>query len=182
MRHVIKDFVKIPEGIEVIIQQADVEIKGKKGTLKRNFSARGVILTKENNNINIEAPEGTLREKRTIKTFKAHLNNMIKGIQEGYVYELKICSGHFPMNVSIEANKKIIIKNFLGEKVPRQAKIDEGVAVKIEGDKILCESIDKEKAGATAARIELSTNIKGRDRRIFQDGIYIVKKAESATA
>jgi len=48
--------------------------------------------------------------------------------------------------------------------------------VTINKDIVKVSSIDKEKAGQTAANIELATRIKGYDPRVFQDGIYIVKK------
>ena len=35
----------------------------------------------------------------------------------------------------------------------------------------------KEKVGQTSANIERACRIRGRDRRVFQDGIYIVEKA-----
>ena len=69
-------------------------------------------------------------------TFKAHIKNMIKGITEGHIYKLKVCSGHFPMNVSVNKDK-LIVNNFLGEKTPRELNLKEGVAVKLEGDIIL---------------------------------------------
>ncbi|MEC7431143.1 MAG: 50S ribosomal protein L6, partial [Candidatus Thermoplasmatota archaeon] len=37
---------------------------------------------------------------------------------------------------------------------------------------------DREKVGQTAANIERACKIKKRDRRVFQDGIYIVSKGE----
>jgi large subunit ribosomal protein L6 len=37
---------------------------------------------------------------------------------------------------------------------------------------------DREKVGQTAANIEMACKIKKRDRRVFQDGIYIVSKGE----
>jgi large subunit ribosomal protein L6 len=100
---------------------------------------------------------------------------MIKGATEGHVYKLKVCSGHFPMNVAV-AGKDFVVKNFLGEKKPRQVAIKEGVDVKVEGEIVTVESCDKELAGQTAADIETLTRITNRDLRIFQDGIYITEK------
>ena len=111
-----------------------------------------------------------------IGTFKAHLKNMIKGATEGHIYQMKICSSHFPMNVELK-NNELSIKNLLGETIPRIIKIEEGVDVKIEENIITRESSDKELAGQTAASIELKCKIPGKDKRIFQDGIYIISKS-----
>ena len=53
----------------------------------------------------------------------------------------------------------------------------ENVNVKIEGDVIVIESTDKEAAGKTATNIEQLTRITDKDRRIFQDGIYVIEKS-----
>ena len=111
-----------------------------------------------------------------VKTYKAKLKNNLIGVNEGYTYKLKICSGHFPMNVGVNGTE-FTIKNFLGEKVPRTITLKEGASVKIEGEQIIVESIDKEKAGQVAADIEQLTRVTNRDNRIFQDGIYITEKA-----
>ena len=79
------------------------------------------------------------------------------------------------MTVTHDKNK-IIIKNFLGERIPRKAEIQENVEVKIEGELITIISTDKEKAGQSAANIEKATRIKGRDNTSLQDGSYIIKK------
>ncbi|MBI4141245.1 50S ribosomal protein L6, partial [Candidatus Woesearchaeota archaeon] len=97
-------------------------------------------------------------------------------VQQPYTYLLKICSGHFPINVSVNGNQ-FIVKNFLGEKYPRTMTIKQGAKVTIQGDKITVESPDKEKAGQTSSEIELLTRISKRDPRVFQDGIYLVQKA-----
>ena len=79
------------------------------------------------------------------------------------------------MNVSIN-NEELIVKNFLGEKAPRILKIKPGVTAKVEGSDIIIESTNKELAGQAAADIEQLTRITNKDRRIFQDGIYITEK------
>jgi large subunit ribosomal protein L6 len=48
--------------------------------------------------------------------------------------------------------------------------------VDIKGENITLTAIDKEKVGQTAANIERATKVKNRDIRVFQDGIYIVKR------
>jgi len=50
------------------------------------------------------------------------------------------------------------------------------VNISKEGENLKIESINKEKAGQTAASIERLTRITKRDKRIFQDGIYIISK------
>lgn len=76
-----------------------------------------------------------------------------------------------------EQKREILIKNFLGETKPRIAKVLPNVDVMIEGDKIILSSADKDTVGQSAANIETSTKIRGRDRRIFQDGIWITEKS-----
>lgn len=111
-----------------------------------------------------------------MRTFKAHINNMIKGVTEGFKYRLKVVYSHFPMTVKVQGDE-VVIENFLGEKNPRRAKILPGVTVKVKGSEIEVEGIDKEAVGQTAANIEQATRITKWDRRVFQDGIYIVEKA-----
>src|SRR3989344_13039 len=51
-----------------------------------------------------------------------------------------------------------------------------GAKEKIDKDTITVDAANVETAGQTAANIEIATKIKGRDRRTFQDGIYIIEK------
>lgn len=171
--------IEIPVGVEVILVGNLIKIKGAKGEVQRNFMNKKINFVIKENKIVLFSKNGTKREKTMIKTFKAHIKNMITGVIEGYHYELKICSGHFPMNVALNG-KELSIKNFLGEKIPRTLKISEDVKVKIEGDKIIVEGIDVEKCGQCAANIEKTTRITNKDKRIFQDGIWITSKPGKA--
>ena len=171
-----KAVIDIPEGIEIKIVDSTLIVKGAKGELEKEIRDPKIQVKLEDKKIVLIAKKATKREKTQIGTFKAHIKNLIKGVSEGFNYKLKICASHFPMNVSIN-NNEMIIKNFLGEKIPRKIKIVEGVNVKIEGDLINIEGLDKEKTGQTAASIEQKCRITNRDKRVFQDGIYIIEKA-----
>ncbi len=174
----IKDKVVVPEGVKVTIDGITVKVEGKEGNLERRMGHPMIKILPNEKEVEFSLKNGTKREKMMLKTFKAHLNNMIIGVSEKYTYKLKICSGHFPMNVSKESDK-VVIKNFLGEKVPRTAKIVEGVNVEINGQDIIVTGNNKETTGQTAANIEKSTRLTNKDRRRFQDGIFMTEKAGS---
>ncbi|MBI4441163.1 50S ribosomal protein L6 [Candidatus Woesearchaeota archaeon] len=168
--------VEIPDGVTVDIAPDHViTIKGKKGEVKRTFHAIGITVAREGNTVVFSAKNATKKEKTMIGTFRAHLKNMVTGVVNGHQYKMKICSGHFPMTVAVKGNE-LTIKNFLGEKVPRIARLLDGVSVKVEGSDVSIDSPDLEKAGIVASRIELATFISRRDRRVFQDGIFITSK------
>jgi large subunit ribosomal protein L6 len=167
--------ISIPEKVEIKVELPLLSIKGQKGEVKKNISNPKLKIEVKDKNILVTSPYMTKREKKLVNTYAAHVRNMIKGVTEGHKYILKVCSSHFPMNVAVN-NNQLIIKNFIGEKFPRTLDLKQGVDVKIEGDKINVESVDKELAGITASDIEQLTRRPGFDRRIFQDGIYIIEK------
>ncbi len=177
MKQDIKEKIKIPEKTEIQIDKGMIKAKGPEGEVSKKLINPKVKIEIEDKHIIFSAKKGTKREKKIIETFKSHIRNVIQGVSENHTYRLKICSTHFPMTASIKDNE-FVLQNFLGEKVPRKLKIKENVDVKIESEEIIVESPDKELAGQTAASIEGLCRISGRDRRVFQDGIYIISKSE----
>jgi len=175
LAEIITEKVVVPEGVQVSVDNNVVSVKAK-GELSRDFASKQIIITLDNDAVVLTSKKASQREKRMIKTFAAHIRNMMKGASEGHVYRLKICSGHFPMNVSI-SNDELVVKNFLGEKNPRILKFQKNqVSLKIEGDKIIAEGSSIELVGQTAANVEQLTRISNKDKRIFQDGIYLIEK------
>ncbi len=167
--------MKIPEGCSVEFNNYTIKVKGSEGEITRKITTPRIIFGVENGSISFTAKKPSKREKMLIHTYKAHLENMFKGVTQGHTYRLKICSGHFPMSVAIK-NNVLEVKNFLGEKVPRTLKLKPGADVKIEGDIIVISSTEKEIAGQIASEMEKLTKRANFDKRIFQDGIYIIEK------
>lgn len=167
--------VNIPEGVNFSYSNGFVKVSGPKGEVEKKLFHPGLDIVSADGNVNLSYCKATKREKAMIFTFVAHIKNLFKGVTQGHTYELKICSGHFPMNVSLSGDS-FTVKNFIGEKVPRTLKIKNNVSVKISGDQIIVEHINKEFASQIAADIETLTKRRGFDTRIFQDGIYIVNK------
>ena len=167
--------VEIPEGVEVTINGNEFTVKGNGKELVRTFDIGKVKSVVKDGKITLTAKGATRRESKMIGTIWAHLKNIIKGFGENFVYELEVCNVHFPMNVKLEGDK-ITIKSFLGETTQRISKVLPNVDVDIKGSKITVTSSNIEAAGQTAANLEKATRLTGRDRRIFQDGIFITAK------
>lgn len=175
MKTDLSEEIKAPEGVTLSLDDRTVVVKGEKGEVRRVVGAPLLKLQSKDGSIVVSAKDATTREKKLLNTLHAHVLNMFEGVTKGHTYRLKICSGHFPMNVSVK-DGRLVVKNFLGEAVPRRLRIKEGVDVKVDGDIIKVVSHDLELAGAQASDIEQLTRITNRDRRIFQDGIYITEK------
>jgi len=171
-----KEIIEIPEKVEVQVEDSILKVKGEKGEIEKNFLNPKVKIKKENNVISLSAEAFSRKEKSILNTFKSHIKNMLKGVNEPYIYKIKICSSHFPITVAVEGDK-VTIKNFLGEKIPREANILQGAKVEVKGDIITISSVSVEASGQTAANIEQATRITNKDRRVFQDGCYIFEKA-----
>ncbi len=167
--------LNIPQGTTVTINKPAVKIKGPKGEVERTFREPVLNIQVKESRIIISAKDASRKEKKLVETVAAHIKNILKGVSEGHEYKLKICSGHFPMNVSV-AGEKFIIKNFLGEAVPRTLTLKKGADVKVQGEIITVTSANKELAAQVAADIEQLSKVKNRDNRVFQDGIYIISK------
>lgn len=169
---VLKEEIPIPEGIDVNIDNG-ITMKGSNGQLERKFNYPRISIKKEDSNIVLKVNFPKKKDKAMLGTIKSHINNMIVGLTDGFTYNMKIVYAHFPMTVKASEDK-VTIENFLGERYPRTAKIVGTAKVQVKGDEVVITGINKEDVGQTMANLEQATKIKGRDPRVFQDGIYLV--------
>lgn len=167
--------VPLPKGINVLIDSGLLTVKGPKGTISKKMDYPGISIVPETEKVLITA----FNEKKSLKvmkgTYAAHIRNMVLGVTKGFEYSLKVLNSHFPMTVK-QAGDHLTIDNFLGEKTPRKSRIMGDVKVHIKGDTVTLTGNNIEEVAQSASNIELATKVKGRDRRVFQDGIYIVSK------
>ena len=171
----IKEKITIPDNLEITLKNDNLTVKGENESLSRVFSHPKISLKISGNIIEVKCKSPKRKENALIGTFIAHINNMIKGINEGFEYKMKTVFSHFPIKTSVEGNE-FVIQNFLGERSSRKAKIIEGVIVETKGDDTTVKGIDKEKVGQTVANIERASKVKKRDIRVFQDGVYRISR------
>ncbi|PJE81170.1 50S ribosomal protein L6 [Candidatus Pacearchaeota archaeon CG10_big_fil_rev_8_21_14_0_10_32_42] len=165
----------VPGGINVSLDGTFLKVKGPEGELTKDLKMGKVDLSFKENKIILERKNATKNEKKIMNTNYSHIQNMIRGVQKKFEYHLKVCYVHFPFTLKMEG-KKVMVKNFLGEKVDRVVDVPEGVEVELKKEIIIVRSPDKYLAGQASANFEAATRVRGRDRRIFQDGIYITEK------
>ena len=121
---------------------------------------------------------GPVKRKLLLSAQSTHtFKNMITGVTKGYSYKLKIVFSHFPISVKTQG-KSVLIENFTGERRARNIKILGDVKVKIETDDITVSGINLEDVSQTAANIEQATRVRGKDPRVFLDGLYVFERNE----
>lgn len=179
MKKEIIESVDIPEGITCKFSDSTLACKNSSSESSKEFRIPKVNLEVKDSKIILSSKAGSKKEFKMIKSAVAHINNLFRGLKNKFVYHLEACNLHFPMTLKVDKNE-LVINNFLGEKVPRRAKIAKDVEIEVNGYKITLTSADREAAGQTATNIEKATKITYRDRRIFQDGIFITAKPEDS--
>lgn len=168
--------VELTEGVSAVYEKGALKVTGPKGEVSKKLKFPNVKISVADGKVIISTEKFSKNEKKIILTYKAHIANLVKGVTEGFEYKLSVVYAKFPMTVDAN-NGMVTVKNLLGEKVPRTYKIPSDVKVEVQGGKdITVTGIDKEKTGQVAASIEQLTRITHLDRRVIQDGIYIVEK------
>ena len=174
----------IPEKVEIAIEPLrngkKVIVKGPKGVIEKSFDRLIVNVEKENDTVTIFSYFGKKKQASMVGTINGHLNNMIKGVQEGYKYTVRIISSHFPATAEIKKDA-VLIKNLYGRKDPINVPISfpKDVNIRIREEEFIdITGIDKEKVSQMAGLLAEKSRLRGKkakDPTRFQDGLYVVE-------
>jgi large subunit ribosomal protein L6 len=167
--------IEIPAEVTVTVEDKTVSVTGPKGTLAKSFPEPQTSIAIEGNELVATTWINRKRTRALVGTIVAHTRNMIIGVQHGYIYEMKIVYSHFPITVEVHG-EEVFIKNFIGERGTRKARLIGDVEVKTTEDDVIISGIDIEHVSQSAANIQLATKIRDKDRRVFLDGIYVIRK------
>ncbi|MHA2366220.1 MAG: 50S ribosomal protein L6 [Candidatus Hodarchaeales archaeon] len=180
-----KRLIEIPQGVTVTqIGDRHLRIKGPKGTLERKFDRIPTQINITKSHVEIFDYFVNRHRKALVGTLSAHIKNMFLGVQNSFIYKLKIIYSHFPITVQIKKHKGVQVLEYTGmygQKNRTRIPIPEGVKVKVQEEDIVCEGIDIDSTSQFAARVEQATRLRGKrakDPRIFQDGIYVYERPD----
>jgi large subunit ribosomal protein L6 len=174
----LEDILEIPDEVDLKLEDHNIVIvKGPKGSIKKDFShARNIKIELEGKS-KLKFTTNFPKHKTValINTIKSLINNSIKGVIQGYTYKSKICYSHFPISVELRGNQLHIV-NFNGENAARKVKILDGIEISVEEEDVFIQGIDNQIVGQMAANIQRACKLRKKDRRVFQDGIYVYEK------
>jgi large subunit ribosomal protein L6 len=170
--------LEAPASVTIIKEGNVMAVKGKFGTVKKDFTKLPAAVTVQGNKITIKPYGRRKRDLAVTNTARSLIASMIKGVEKGYTYKLKIIFAHFPISVK-SRGKEVHVENFFGERSPRISQIiGDATKVSVIGEDVIVQGPSLEDVSQTAANIELSTKTKGKDQRVFLDGLYVYSKEE----
>ncbi|ORD96863.1 RL9B [Hepatospora eriocheir] len=172
--------VILPENCSVELNNKIFTFKGPLGEQNYDASKYKFTFELDDNKILIKSWHGNKKKNSLLNTLSSHLLNNANGVVKGFKYTLRTVYKHFPIQLVIEENGKVVtVKNFLGAKVPRSFKLI-GSAIASQGetkDFIEISGINLEHVSQSAANlIDDCQRRKNNDSRIFLDGIYKINK------
>jgi large subunit ribosomal protein L6 len=170
--------VEAPASVKVVKEGNTLSVKGKLGTIKKDFTKLPATITVDGNKITIKPYGKRKRDLAVTNTARSIIQSMVKGVEKGYTYKVKIIFAHFPISVKVKG-KEIQVENFFGERSPRVSRIvGDATKVSVVGEDVVIQGPSLEDVSQTAANVELSTRIKDKDQRVFLDGLYVYSREE----
>jgi large subunit ribosomal protein L6 len=170
--------VAIPGGVKLEVKDNAILIEGPKGKLSKKL-AGGIKVEVKDGQAIVSRPGDSKIDKSMHGLYRALINNMIKGVTEGYVKELEIIGTGF--KAAIQGNT---LNMQLGYSHPVNIPVPEGIKIECpKPTQVVVRGIDKEKVGEVATEIRAvcpPEPYKGKGIRFV--GEYVKKKVGKAQA
>jgi large subunit ribosomal protein L6 len=148
MSRVAKTPVIHPANVEVVLADGLVTVKGPKGTLTQKIN-RLVSIKKNSNSLEFSPAADDLKAWSQAGTARALVNNMVKGVTEGFTVTLELVG----VGYKAQAKEKSIALS-LGFSHPIEYVLRKGVAVETPNNTtIILRGMDKQSLGQIASEI-----------------------------
>lgn len=176
MSRLAKKPIIIPQGVTIEIVGKKIAVKGPKGTL--NFVHHsGVKIETDPKEIKITKIGKTKDASAIWGTTARILENMIKGVTDGFQKQLELNGVGYRMNLQGE---KIVLA--LGFSHPVEMQVPEGIEVKIESNIMTISGIDKQKVGQFTVNIRRLKPVEPYKGKGFKYVGEVVRRKEGKKA
>lgn len=148
MSRVGKKPIPVPKDVTVDIKDNVVTVKGPKGELTNTFR-EGISVKTVGEEVLVERAADDRKSRAFHGLTRALINNMIKGVTEGYEITLQIIGVGYQGEV--KGNKRLLLSLGYSHQILMDA--PEGISFNVTRDIIKVSGIDKQKVGEVAAQI-----------------------------
>ncbi len=147
MSRVGRKVIPVPKGVNITVGKDAVTVKGPKGELKRAVPT-GVTVALTDGTLNVARADDSRENRAKHGMMRALLNNMVKGVTDGFERKLEINGVGYRADV---AGQKLNMA--LGFSHPVVFELPKGVAAKVDKNIVILTGIDREMLGETASKI-----------------------------
>ena len=169
--------IQIPGDVKVNLKGSMLHVQGPLGNVYKNFKKIPVLIEISDNKILLKKTGERKKHQAIFNTAKSLIQTLCTGVVNGFTIKMKIVYSHFPITVNIEG-KKVLVKNFQGERAARVSMIKGNTTVVAKGDDVIITGPVLTDVSQTAANIQINSKVKNKDHRVFLDGIYKYSKSK----
>ena len=177
MSRIGKEPIPIPSGVQISINDRNIEVTGPKGSLDMKIPGE-ISVRKEEEMILVERPDEDRRNRALHGLTRSLVNNMVLGVSEGFKKELEIVGVGY--RAAEKGNNALELQ--LGFSHPVNVKAPEGITFEVpEPTKIIISGIDKQTVGQVAADIRSYRKPEPyKGKGIRYTGEHVARKAGKA--
>jgi len=151
MSRIGNDPVKIPEGVNVDIQEESITVKGKLGELTQLYDQVSFLI--KDSMITVSRSSNSKENRAKHGLYRSLLNNMVIGVSEGFVKELELVGvGYRANNQGQKLELSLGFSHNVVFEIPIEVKV-ETIAEKGSNPIIKLTSFDKELLGNVVSKI-----------------------------
>jgi len=144
--------ITLPAGVTVTVEKSTVTVKGAKGTLSRSIDP-DITVEIEGSELRVQRPTDQKRHKALHGLYRALINNMVVGVNDGFKKEMEIVGvGYKASNQGNLLELALGYSHNVVFELPNEIKITT-TSEKGQNPKVILESSDKQLIGMVAAKI-----------------------------
>ena len=147
MSRIGRKILPLPKGVTVSNKNGSVGVKGPKGELAKVMPS-GISFKVEGDKLSVLRADDSRENRSKHGLMRAHLANMVKGVTDGWTRELEINGVGYRAEVAGET-----LTMALGFSHPVVFKLPKGVGAKVDKNRIVLSSADRDLLGQTAAKV-----------------------------
>ncbi len=139
--------VTIPQGVQVEIEEKQIQVQGPKGSLSVPKHAK-IAYEQEGNRVYLHKKDESPQAREQYGLRRTLLNNAVLGVQQGYEKGLELVGVGYKVQVQ---GQKVLLN--VGYSQAQEYELPQGIQARAEGNRLYVSGIDKQQVGEIAAQI-----------------------------